>query len=112
MKKTIEEFYKEIQESEELQLQLKGFIENKDKEGLIAWTKEQGCETTGDEVKAFLTEKQNELVESGELTPDDLEQVSGGTGATVVGTVLAFSVVSIAAEAIFVCVTSSSSRCI
>lgn len=79
MKKTIKEFYEEIQNSEEMQKELNGFIENKDKKSVVDWAKKHGCETTSEEIKAFLEEKKKEATEDGELTPEDLEQASGGT---------------------------------
>lgn len=79
MGKSIQEFYEEVQSSEKLQNELKVLLEQKDKKALIEWAGDNGCEASAKEAKEFFEELQKSMPEDGELSPDDLEQASGGT---------------------------------
>lgn len=70
--KTIEEFYKEIAGSPELQNELKGI---KDKDAILDFLKRNDVSATAEEfVKAFKAKKEAE----GEITDDDVEAIAGG----------------------------------
>lgn len=79
MAKKISEFYEEIRQSDDLQKELQELLTKKDKQAFGVWAKSHDCSVTSDEAKAFLEEKAKEMQDSGELTPDEMEQVSGGT---------------------------------
>lgn len=88
MNKSLVQLYEELQESEDMAKEAIGLIESQDKEKMADWLKAQGCDATLNEARAFFIEKSNELEESGELTPEQLEMAAGGTvGETVVATV-------------------------
>ena len=70
--KTIQELYSEVMGSQELKAQ---FIEAAKAGKLEAFLKEQGCEATLEEVKAFLDAKQNE---DAPLSLDELDNAAGG----------------------------------
>lgn len=70
--KTMEELYQEVLGSDEL----KGAFAQAVSEGRIEeFLKENGCEASPEEVKAFLQEKQ---AKEGELSEAELDAVSGG----------------------------------
>ena len=67
--KTIEEFYKELSGSKELQEELKTVVE----ETLGAFLKKHGCEASAKEFTAFVKAQ-----EDGVIGDDDAEAVAGG----------------------------------
>lgn len=77
--KTIQQFAEEIMASEDLKKELAVILVNKDKDALLAFTKENGCEASMEEIRAFLKEKMADGTISTELTDDELEQVTGGS---------------------------------
>lgn len=70
--KTIETLYKEVLENDELK---KAFAEAMNGNNLEAFLKENDCEATPTELKAFLEEKQNA---EGEISDAELGSASGG----------------------------------
>ncbi len=71
--KTLEQLYEELNRSEECRAELAGLLAKKDRAALADWLKKQGCEASVDEAKQYLTGKK-----TGELSPEELEQASGG----------------------------------
>ena len=90
MSKTVEELYEEVRKDEKLQKDLSEALQ-KDKEAVISFMRDNGCEASIDEAKDSLTKLKQKAIDNGELTSDQLEQVSGGTlfAATVCGTFIA-----------------------
>lgn len=78
--KTLEQFYEEIKASEDLKKALADVLAKKDKEALLSFNRENGCDASVEEIRAFLKEKMAEGEISAELTEEDLEKVTGGTG--------------------------------
>ena len=74
MSKTIADVYEEVIASEELQAEYLA-AEQEGEEAVLAFAAAHGCETTAEEIVAFLKEK---LSEDGEISLDDLDQVAGG----------------------------------
>jgi len=73
--KTVQEFYSEIMASDELKKAFAAVAQSE--EGIVAFAKEHGVDTTLDEIKAFLKEQtQNE---NKELAPEEMENAAGGT---------------------------------
>ena len=72
--KTIEEMYKEIDGSEELQNKLEGVQDNA---SIEAFLKEYDCGATAEEFKNFVKSKRGGNTE-GEISDDDVEAVAGG----------------------------------
>ena len=68
--KTLQELYTEIIGSEELK---KSFAEAAKGGKLADFLKENGCEATAEEIKAFLQEKSNQP-----LSEEELDSVAGG----------------------------------
>ena len=68
--KSLQELYKEIINSDELK---KAFTEAAKAGKALEFIKAHGCETTEEELKAFL------LKQSGELSDDELDNAAGGT---------------------------------
>ena len=68
--KTLQELYKEIINSDELKI---AFTEAAKAGKALEFIKAQGCETTEEELKAFLSKQ------SGELSDDELDNAAGGT---------------------------------
>ena len=68
--KTIEELYKEINASEELQ---KAVSEIKDKEAMAEFLKQHGCEASVEEFGKFVKAQRE-----GEIGDDEVEAVAGG----------------------------------
>ena len=68
--KTLQELYKEIINSDELK---KAFTEAAKAGEALEFIKAHGCETTEEELKAFLSKQ------SGELSDDELDNAAGGT---------------------------------
>ena len=68
--KTLQELYKEIINSDELK---KAFTEAAKAGEALEFIKVHGCETTEEELKAFLSKQ------SGELSDDELDNAAGGT---------------------------------
>ena len=89
--KTIEQFMEEIRTSDALKNDLAAVLAKKDKTALEAFLKDNGCEASMEEAKRFLQEKSTEILQNGELSEAELEQVAGGSDAviTVVTTILA-----------------------
>ena len=81
MSKTVEELYEEVKSDEKLQKNLCEALQ-KDKEAVISFMRDNGCEASIDEAKEFLNEVGRKAIDNGELTPEQLEKVSGGTLAT------------------------------
>ncbi|MBR5088793.1 MAG: hypothetical protein IK093_05145 [Ruminiclostridium sp.] len=71
--KTLQELYNEIIKSDELKKQ---FAEAAKNNTVVDFAKANGVETTMDEIKAFLEEKQKK---DAELDPSELENAAGGT---------------------------------
>ena len=71
--KTLQEMYDEIIASDE---QKAAFAEASKNGKTLEFLKENGCETTAEELEAFLTEQREKL--SGQLTDEELENVAGG----------------------------------
>ena len=69
--KTLEELYNEVMASDELK---KEFCSLKPEE-VEGFAEKHGCKATFDEIKTFLTEKSSSF---GELSDEEIEQVSGG----------------------------------
>ena len=67
--KTLQDLYKEIINSDELK---KAFLEAAKAGKALEFIKAQGCETTEEELKAFLSKQ------SGELSDDELDNAAGG----------------------------------
>ena len=84
--KPLRELYHEIIASEELKA---AFLEAAKSGKALEFLKEQGCEVTEDELKAFLSEKN-----SGELSDEELDDVAGGCDGDPVP-FIALSVVSV-----------------
>lgn len=78
MAKTLEQLYDEIRGSEKLSKELADILGSKDKEKLADWIKAQDCDASIEEARQFLQEKAEELKDSGELTPEQLEAAAGG----------------------------------
>ena len=74
MSKTIAEVYDEVVASAELQEEYLA-AEQEGEEAIVAFAAAHGCETTAEEIVAFLQEK---LSEDGEISLDELDQVAGG----------------------------------
>lgn len=74
MSKTVAEVYEEVMKSAELQ---KEFLAAEKNGSIAAFAAAHGCETTAEEVQAFLKTKLNE---DKELSLDELDQVAGGKG--------------------------------
>ncbi len=70
--KTLNELYNEVITSEELVKELES-LNSKDE--ILTFAAKHGCDTTLDEIMAFLEEKQKAF---GELSEEELEQVAGG----------------------------------
>ncbi|MBR5088798.1 MAG: hypothetical protein IK093_05175 [Ruminiclostridium sp.] len=70
--KTLQELYNEIIKSDELKKQ---FTEAAKNDTIVDFAKANGVETTLDEIKAFLEEKQKK---DAELDPAELENAAGG----------------------------------
>lgn len=68
--KTLEELYKDIAASEELK---NAYAQAQNEGRAQEFLKEHGCEATAKELSAFIAEKS-----SGELSDDELDNVSGG----------------------------------
>ncbi|MDO5149767.1 MAG: hypothetical protein ACI4KB_03870 [Oscillospiraceae bacterium] len=86
--KTIEEFYTELISNDDMK---KEFLSLKPEEA-ESFAEKYGCRATIEEIGAYIAEKNTV---SGELSDDDLENVSGGQSVDI-GKVLAFVVKSIA----------------
>ena len=84
--KTLQELYHEIIASEELKA---AFLEAAKSGKALEFLKEQGCEVTEDELKAFLSKKN-----SGELSDEELDDVAGGCDEDP-GPAIALSIVSV-----------------
>ncbi len=70
--KTLYELYNEVVASEELQNEI---LSMESLEELVTFAAKHGCDTTLDDIEAFLEEKQKAF---GELSEEELEQVAGG----------------------------------
>ena len=68
--KSLQDLYKEIINSDELK---KAFTEAAKAGKALEFIKAHGCETTEEELKAFLSKQ------SGELSDDELDNAAGGT---------------------------------
>ena len=82
--KTLEDFYNEVTQLDELK---KEFLEAaKQKDTVEAFLKKNGCEATSEELAAFLNEKMasNEK----EVTDAELQSIAGGTQSKESGVVL------------------------
>ena len=77
--KTLEQFYEEIKASEDLKKELASVLSKQDKDALLGFNKEHGCDASLEEVRAFLKEKIAEGEISSELTDEELDQVTGGS---------------------------------
>lgn len=77
--KTLEQLYEEIKASEDLKKEFAAVLAKQDKEALLNFIRESGCDTSLEGIRAFLKEKMAEGVISSELTDEELEQVTGGT---------------------------------
>ena len=90
MSKTVEELFEEVRNDEKLQKDLSEALQ-KDKEAVISFMRDNGCEASIDEAKDALTKIGQKAIDDGELAPEQLEQASGGTvfAATVCGTFIA-----------------------
>ena len=85
--KTLQELYKEITSNDELK---KGFLEAaKDGKGL-EFLASHGCETTAEELAAFLNGQKN-----CEISDEELDAVAGGTCNKQTGTEVAASILLI-----------------
>lgn len=78
MSKTLDELFEEIKKDESLQKKLADLYQQNDKSKYEAFLADNGCDASLNEAKAFLENKSKEMQEEGELTPDQLEAVSGG----------------------------------
>lgn len=76
-------FYEEVNSNEGLQEKVKGLQEISEEEEkikqLISMAGEEGFEFSEDEFKSYIQEVIADAQESGELSDEALEQVSGGT---------------------------------
>lgn len=79
MSKTLNELYEEILKDENLQKQLGEAVKSNNKESISSFLCNNGCDASISEAKAFLEKKGKEIKEDGELTPEQLEAVNGGT---------------------------------
>ncbi len=70
--KTLDELYNEIVAHEELKAE---FTALDTPEKVVSFVANHGCDATPDDIKVFFEEKQNAV---GELSDEDLGQVSGG----------------------------------
>ena len=77
--KKLEQLYEEIKASEALKKELAAVLAKQDKAALLNFNRENGCDASIEEIRAFLKEKMAEGVISPELTDGELEQVSGGS---------------------------------
>ena len=75
--KKLEQLYEEIVGSEVLKKDFASVLAKQDKTALLGFCRENGCDASLEEVRAFLKEKMAEGVISSELT--DAEQVTGGS---------------------------------
>ena len=87
--KSLQDLYKEIIANEELK---KAFMEAAKAGKVLEFIKAQGCETTEEELKAFLSKQ------SGELSDDELDNAAGGgcndtTKGEVFSSTLSFGIV-------------------
>ena len=71
--KTLEQFIKEVEASEELQNELKNL---KDADAANAFLKAHGCGATADELAAFIQSQAKDR--QGELSDDEVSAASGG----------------------------------
>ena len=71
--KTLEALYQEVLASDEKKKELAQAAQ--DEKNLENWIRAQGCDATGDQVQAFLKEKQ---AKAGELSDDELASAAGG----------------------------------
>ena len=78
MSKTVEELYEEVKANENLQKDLSEALQ-KDKESVVSFMRDNGCEASLEEAKEVLTDLKQKAIDSGELNPEQLEQVQGGT---------------------------------
>ncbi len=77
--KKLEQLYEEIVGSEALKKDFAAVLAKQDKTALLGFCRENGCDASLEEVRAFLKEKMAEGVISSELTDAELEQVTGGS---------------------------------
>lgn len=75
----IDELFVKIQESEELQKQLKTALDSGQKSEIESFIKANGCDATLEEAKNYLEQVGKEALEKGELTTEEMEMVSGGS---------------------------------
>ena len=103
MSKTLDELYDEIKNNKNLQEDLNSALKSNSKDSLQAFIKNNDCDATLEEAKKFLADKTQEMIDNGELTPEQLEAVNGGT---IVGLTI-FSGISFAAGITYVAVAAT-----
>lgn len=95
MAKSIEQFYEEIIGSNELKAEFAQLVNNKDLNGLKEFALKHDCNCSAQEAKDFFqSELKKEQDKLDELSPEELEQASGGS--FLVGLGIALLVDSIA----------------
>ena len=99
--KTMQELYNEVIADKELKAQ---FVEAANAGKLETFLKEQGCEATAEEVKAFLEAKANE---DAPLSFDELENAAGGACNGTTGMEAAMSVLSLGTGCIGIAIGSA-----
>lgn len=78
MSKTVEQLLEEVNTNEKLQNDLKTALET-GKESVATFMKDNGCDASVEEAKTYIEKLSNKMIDEGEITPEQLEQVSGGT---------------------------------
>ena len=100
--KTLQKLYTEITASDGLKT---AFVDAAKNNRIVEFAKEHGCETTMDEIKAFLDEQKNQ---DEELSPEELENAAGGTCNTSTGAETVLSVMGMGVACVVaVCVSAS-----
>ena len=99
--KTMQELYNEVMADKELKAQ---FVEAANAGKLETFLKEQGCEATAEEVKAFLEAKANE---DAPLSFDELENAAGGECNGETGMEVAISIVSLGTGCVGIAIDSA-----
>lgn len=80
MSKSIKQFYEEILESNELKTEFAKLVQNKDLNGLKEFASKHDCDCSAQEAKDFFqAELKKEQEKLDELSPEELEQASGGS---------------------------------
>ena len=89
--KTVQELYSEIISNDDLK---KAFVAAaQSEEGIVAFAKEQGVDTTLEEIKAFL--KEQTQTDNRELAPEEMENAAGGACNKVTATEVVISVFTV-----------------